>query len=181
MPSCNTYRLTWVSLTLDVGYLFTAAPEKCSRCSLSWTRGISSRGPSWPWTWSSSSWPSLRSSGVGWLVYKFPLSEFGFFRLGTRGLYSITHMLQSIFQKKKSMHPALYVIQPLSTISHVVVCICQYYVLNSSHPPLHLLSPQVHSLHLPLYSNLIIFLTSDNCHWINSSNWKEWIKSYAQF
>ena len=21
MPSCNTYRLTWVSLTLDVGYL----------------------------------------------------------------------------------------------------------------------------------------------------------------
>ena len=25
MPSCNTYRLTWVSLTLGVGYLFTAA------------------------------------------------------------------------------------------------------------------------------------------------------------
>ena len=24
--SCNTYRLTWVSLTLDVGYLLTAAP-----------------------------------------------------------------------------------------------------------------------------------------------------------
>ena len=28
MPSCNTYRLTWVSITLDVGYLFTAAPAK---------------------------------------------------------------------------------------------------------------------------------------------------------
>ena len=26
MSSCNTYHLTWVSLTLDVGYLFTAAP-----------------------------------------------------------------------------------------------------------------------------------------------------------
>ena len=26
MPSCNTYCLTWVSLTLDVGYLFSAAP-----------------------------------------------------------------------------------------------------------------------------------------------------------
>ena len=26
MPSRNTYRLTWVSLTLDVGYLLTAAP-----------------------------------------------------------------------------------------------------------------------------------------------------------
>ena len=27
MPSHNTYRLTWVSLTLGMGYLFTAAPE----------------------------------------------------------------------------------------------------------------------------------------------------------
>ena len=27
MPSRNTYHLTWVSLTLDMGYLFTAAPE----------------------------------------------------------------------------------------------------------------------------------------------------------
>ena len=41
MPSRNTYRLTWVSLTLDVGYLFTAAPAKRSRCSLPWMRGIS--------------------------------------------------------------------------------------------------------------------------------------------
>ena len=30
----NTYRLTWVSLTLGVGYLFTAAPAKRSHCSL---------------------------------------------------------------------------------------------------------------------------------------------------
>ena len=44
MPSHNTYRLTWVSLTLDVGYLFTAAPVKGSCCSLPWTRGSSS----WP-------------------------------------------------------------------------------------------------------------------------------------
>ena len=26
MPSCNTYRLTWVSLTLDMGYLLTGPP-----------------------------------------------------------------------------------------------------------------------------------------------------------
>ena len=26
MPSCNTYRLTWVFLSLDVGYLLTATP-----------------------------------------------------------------------------------------------------------------------------------------------------------
>ena len=38
LPSCNTYHLTWVSLTLDVGYLFTATPAKCSCCSLPWTR-----------------------------------------------------------------------------------------------------------------------------------------------
>ena len=43
--SHNTYHLTWVSLTLDVGYLFTAAPAKCSFCSLPWMRGISSLLP----------------------------------------------------------------------------------------------------------------------------------------
>ena len=45
MPSCNNYHLTWVSLTLGVGYLFMAAPAKHSRCSLPWTRGISSPLP----------------------------------------------------------------------------------------------------------------------------------------
>ena len=44
MPSCNTYHLTWVSLTLDVGYLFMAAPAKRNRCSSPWMRGISSDG-----------------------------------------------------------------------------------------------------------------------------------------
>ena len=45
MPSCNTYHLNWVSLSLGVGYLFTATPAKCSPCSLPWTRGISSLSP----------------------------------------------------------------------------------------------------------------------------------------
>ena len=44
MPSLSTYRLTGVSLTLDVGYLFMAALAKRSCCSLSWMWGISS----WP-------------------------------------------------------------------------------------------------------------------------------------
>ena len=43
--SRNTYRLTWVSLTFNVRYLFTAAPAKCSCCSLPWMRGISSQLP----------------------------------------------------------------------------------------------------------------------------------------
>ena len=51
MPSYNTYRLTWVSLTLDVGYLFTAAPAKRSLCSLPWMRGISSQPPLRPSDW----------------------------------------------------------------------------------------------------------------------------------
>ena len=41
----NTYRLTWVSLTLVMGYLFTAALAKHSLCSLPWMRGISSLPP----------------------------------------------------------------------------------------------------------------------------------------
>ena len=34
MPSLSAYHLTWVSLTLDVGPLFIAAPAKPNRCSL---------------------------------------------------------------------------------------------------------------------------------------------------
>ena len=52
MPSSNTYRLTWVSLTLDMGCLFTAAPAKRSHCSL-------------PWTWGSSCWPPPLTLDVG--------------------------------------------------------------------------------------------------------------------
>ena len=43
MPSLSAYCLPWVSLTLDVGYLFTAAPAKRSHRSWPWTWGISSR------------------------------------------------------------------------------------------------------------------------------------------
>ena len=45
MPCHYTYHLTWISLILDVGYLFTAAPAKHSRCSLPWKRSISSQLP----------------------------------------------------------------------------------------------------------------------------------------
>ena len=45
MPSDNTHCLTWVSLTSDVGYLFTAAPAKYSHCSLPWTRDITATSP----------------------------------------------------------------------------------------------------------------------------------------
>ena len=45
VASHNTYRLTWVSLTLDVGCLFMAAPAKRSLCYLHWTRYISSLTP----------------------------------------------------------------------------------------------------------------------------------------
>ena len=37
-PSCNIYHLTWVSLTLDMRYLFMVAPARHSHYSLPWTR-----------------------------------------------------------------------------------------------------------------------------------------------
>ena len=43
MLSLSTYCLTWVSLTLDMGYLFMAVPAKYSHCSLPWTWGRSSQ------------------------------------------------------------------------------------------------------------------------------------------
>ena len=68
MPSCNTYRLTSVSLTLDEGYLLTAAlPDlQCGIAPLGppvpaqTGRGVAppSRRPL-SWTWGSSSWPFL--------------------------------------------------------------------------------------------------------------------------
>ena len=59
MPSRNTYCFTWVSLTFDGGYLFTAAPAKSSHCSLPWTRGISS-------------WPPLLTSNLGYFLSAQP-------------------------------------------------------------------------------------------------------------
>ena len=38
MPSRHTYHLTWVSLTLDEGYLLTAAPRNLER-------GVAPLGP----------------------------------------------------------------------------------------------------------------------------------------
>ena len=51
MPSCSTYHLTWVSLTLDEGYLLTAALPDLQR-------GIAPLGPPAPVH------PPLQGSGV---------------------------------------------------------------------------------------------------------------------
>ena len=47
MPSRNTYHLTWVCLTLEVGYLFMAVPAKCSRCCLPWMRDKKGKTTDW--------------------------------------------------------------------------------------------------------------------------------------
>ena len=52
MPSCNTYHLTWVSLTLEEGYLLTTALPDL-QC------GIASLGPLEPMQ------PPLLGRGVG--------------------------------------------------------------------------------------------------------------------
>ena len=61
MPSLSAYHFTWVSLTLDVGYLFTAAPAKCSHRS-------------WPWMWVISSQPLLLTLDVGYLLLAAPVA-----------------------------------------------------------------------------------------------------------
>ena len=80
MPSHSTYHLTWVSLTLDMGYLFIAAPAKRSRCSfLTLDKvippdpepGIAPLSPcaaATPWTWLCSSQPPPLTSGMGELL-----------------------------------------------------------------------------------------------------------------
>ena len=55
MPSLSAYSLTGVSHTLDVGYLFMAAPAKHSCCSL-------------PWIWCIFSRPLLLTLDVGYLL-----------------------------------------------------------------------------------------------------------------
>ena len=47
MPSLSAYHLTWVSLTLDVGYLFMAVPAKCSFPSYC-EHGVAPLGPPGP-------------------------------------------------------------------------------------------------------------------------------------
>ena len=71
MSSCNTDHLTWVSLTLDIGYLFTAAPGKHSCCSLPWMRVSPHGHPSWPWMWSISFWPSCAHAAATPWTYGF--------------------------------------------------------------------------------------------------------------
>ena len=80
MPSCNTYHLTWVSLTLDEAYLLTTAP-------LDIDSGIAPLGPPvptqppllgsgvaplshcpWPRVWGSSSQPFLRHHSLALLA-----------------------------------------------------------------------------------------------------------------
>ena len=68
MPSRNTYCLTWVSLTLDVGYLFRAALQSAAAFPyLGW--GVSPHHhPTWPWAWSGSSRPfCTRAATAPWM------------------------------------------------------------------------------------------------------------------
>ena len=64
MPSCNIYHLTWVSLTLGMGYLLF---QQSAANAPYLGRGVSPhRRPSWPSTWDSSSWPSCARAATAW-------------------------------------------------------------------------------------------------------------------
>ena len=58
MPSCNTYHLTWVSLTLDVSISSWVLQQSTATAPyLGWVVSPHCR-LSWPWIWSNSSRPS---------------------------------------------------------------------------------------------------------------------------
>ena len=59
-PSCNTYCLTWISLTLEWG-ISSRLPQQSAADALYlvWVVSPYCR-PSWPWMWNSSSRPALR-------------------------------------------------------------------------------------------------------------------------
>ena len=77
MPSCNTYHVMWVSLTLDVGYLFMAPPAKSSCCQWVFTIWCRQFIPGALW--------QPRAGGVGWEM------EGRFKREGTYGYLWLSH------------------------------------------------------------------------------------------
>ena len=109
MPSLSTYHLTWASLTLDVGYLFTAAPAKHSHCPLPWI-GVSPHSCRyWPWTWGISSVTHLSSAA------QLLLAFFEFI-----GLHRSHSWKFSYWVKRYAM--CVYVCVHL----HFCVCVCRY-------------------------------------------------------
>ena len=64
-PLATPTILLWVSLTLDMGYLFTAAPAKRSHCSFPWIGVSPNSCPFWPWMWNCSSRPSCAHAATG--------------------------------------------------------------------------------------------------------------------
>ena len=72
----NTYHLTWVSLTLVWG-ISSWLLQQSAAAAPYLGRGLSPHScPSWPWTWSSSSWPSCARAGTApwtWGSSSWPL------------------------------------------------------------------------------------------------------------
>ena len=71
MPSCNTYHLTWVSLTLDDGYLLTAAVPDLPR----WIAPLGPPVPLQPYSSGCSSRLLALASGSGWSSGSLPLAS----------------------------------------------------------------------------------------------------------
>ena len=58
MPSCNTYRLTWVSLTFVWGISSRLLQQSAAAAPYLGSGVSPHHRPFWPWTWNSSSRPS---------------------------------------------------------------------------------------------------------------------------
>ena len=119
MPSLSAYHLTWGSLNLDVGYLFTAVPAKHSHCSLHWM-------------WSISSQPLLLALDVGYLLTA-TAPDLGL-EVSPLGCYcTVQPLLQSPLLRSTSPTLSVYAesfVFLSSKINFVCVNVCEFVKFN---------------------------------------------------
>ena len=140
MPSYNTYRLTWVSLTLGVG-LSSWLLQQSTATAPYLGRGVSPhRHPSWPSMWDSSSRPSCASAATApwtWGSRPPPLTVLYFHSNSLLiNLISITCLNIGPIFLEKIYYSSPFVLMPKIIIQNVHIFISNkamaYLIVNST-------------------------------------------------
>ena len=140
MPSYNTYRLTWVSLTLGVG-ISSWLLQQSTATAPYLGRGVSPhRHPSWPSMWDSSSRPSCASAATApwtWGSRPPPLAVLYFHSNSLLiNLISITCLNIGPIFLEKIYYSSPFVLMPKIIIQNVHIFISNkamaYLIVNST-------------------------------------------------
>ena len=140
MPSYNTYRLTWVSLTLGVG-ISSWLLQQSTATAPYLGRGVSPhRHPSWPSMWDSSSRPSCASAATApwtWGSRPPPLTVLYFHSNSLLiNLISITCLNIGPIFLEKIYYSSPFVLMPKIIIQNVHIFISNkamaYLIVNST-------------------------------------------------